>query len=113
LVHREVVPSSAENLSVRVGNRQGPSRRCDRGRCFGRGRDEIVLLVELVLHHIDQRGGQRFELAIDPAETDPPLLPQHVGAEQTQDHEQRDRVPDRQPRPQRDARHDGSLPMDS
>ena len=51
-----------------------------------------------------ERGGERLELAIDAADADPPLLPQHVGAEQAQHDEQRERVPQRQPRPQRQRR---------
>ena len=109
----EAIPPGAEHVSAGVGNREGPSRRRDRGRRFGRGSHEIVLLVELVLHDVDQRRRERFQFAIDAAKANPPLLPQDVGAEQAQHDQQRDRVPQRESRAQGQRPHDASVPMTS
>ena len=45
------------------------------------------------------------------AQTETSLLPQHVCAKQRQHDEQRDRVPQRQTRAQRERRHSGSAPV--
>ena len=61
-------------------------------------------------HDVRERRRERLELAVDAADADPPLLPQHVGAEQAQHDEQRERVPQRQARAQRQHRHGAAAP---
>jgi hypothetical protein len=103
----------AEHGSVCVDDCECAAR-CGHGRRrLGRGRDQIILLTDLVLHDVGQRRGQRLELVVDAPDAEALLLPQHGGAEQAQHHQQRQRVPQRQPAAQRQWRHGAPVAMTS
>ena len=109
----EAAPPRTEHTSARVENRErAPRRGHGRGR-LGRGRHGVGVLLELVLDDIRQCGRERFELAVHATDANPALLPQHVGAEQAQHDEQRERVPQREARAQRQHPHDAAAPITS
>ena len=89
LAQLEPVPARSQHRPALVENRQRAARRIHGAGRLDRGGQGSVLLVQLILHDIGERRQEPAELAIDAADADPPLLPQHGGAEQDQHDEQR------------------------
>ena len=83
---------------MRIENRHRPPVGGDGEAGFLGGRLEADLFRQLRVDHIGERRHQTFQLAIDTAQADPRLHPQDVGGEEAEHDEQRQRVPEREPR---------------
>ena len=103
LVNIEPVPASRQHGAALVEDREPAAGCVDRAGRLGRGGGRVVLLVQLVLDDVLERGQQPGQLAVHATDADPLLLPQDGGGEYAQHDQQRERVPQREPRPQRTA----------